>query len=937
MIKQCKWLMAIWLCAVCLTQVGLRQAGAAQTLFELKSSKEIMPGVMYNLEQQVTADGLLDVHVLQVPLDNPSIGVGPAETKKEYGLKETVANLVAADGAVAGVNGDFFGMTGSYSASFGPVFKNGEMISVTTGFNQDSNEYASFYINDENNAFILYMKPEINFYNNGDECIKVHAINKVTDMVYPIIVNRKAMNDTKDLDARFPGLLKVVVDNDMVTYVSQKSETVEVPENGYVLVISEASADYFGPFYKAGQTAKLTITSGMNYDKVMSAIGGGGRILLDGQVVHDGGTVIAGRQPRTAVGISADQKTLILMVVDGRTHSIGATHDELAALLRKYGAHNAMHLDGGGSSTMVVRKEDRSGFEVLNTPSDGSQRKVMNALAVYDTSTAGPIEKLLIKAESEMAFEGIPIKINIYGADNYNHMIDVPRNEVVINTDDPNGRWMDEYYYPGRTGRINLIAAYNQYTGEGSIEVGQLAELIANTQLIKLMEGEKKSLTFTGTDTEGKQKYIPSGVSYEIVPPELGHMDYGTFVADSAGSGYIKASVGQISTYIEVHVGGKTVPLYSFEREKQLNFAGYPEQVTGEASYTNERYVEGGTGAQLIYRFMQSDTTQAAYLVFAEPIPVEGSPIALKLSAYGNQSGLLLRGRITDADGKEYAIDFSGSVDWDAWRGLAATIPSGVKYPITFDRIYAASLKSEGELSGTLYFDGLQAVYPLDAAKVQLPDAPKYRDPYLADLSGAPAEGSFDITVIGSTVMDGDKKQEGYGAVQSKVLAAFTKNTARALYAGVTDWPLDIGVRAYQWNTGYIMHRQDNVAILQMSAEKGGLLNTNPEQWSKFKNDIEASGADHVIVELDRNPSYFSQPKEFELFHKQLARFKEAGKTVFVVSTQGTATTSQVRDGIRYINLGRVFATDGSFNPNFRMLRLRVQGGSISYELQKVN
>lgn len=931
-----KWLPVLLLCALCLPLGGLRQVRAAETLFELKSSKEIMPGVIYNLEQQVTVDGLLDVHVLQVPLDDPGISVGPAETKKEYGLKETVANLLAADGAVAGVNGDFFGMSGNYSAAFGPVFKDGELISVSTGFNKENNDYASFYINDENNAFILYVKPEIHFYNNGDECIQVYSINKVTDMVFPIIVNRRAMNDTKDLDRRFEGLLKVVVDNDMVTYVSQKGETVEVPENGYVLVISEASADYFGPFYKAGQTAKLTITAGMNYDKVVSAIGGAGRILLNGEVVHDGGMIITGRHPRTAVGISADQKTLTLMVVDGRTHSIGATHEELGALLKKYGAYNAMHLDGGGSSTMAVRKEDRSGFEVVNTVSDGSQRKVMNALAIYDTSKVGPMEKLLIKAEAETAFQGVPIKVNVYGADHYNHTIDIPRGEVVVNSDDPNGRWMEEYYYPGRTGQINFIAAYNQYTGEGSIEVKQLVELTPNTKSINIMEGEKKSLSFTGTDTEGIQKYVPSGVSYEIVPPELGHMDYGTFVADKAGSGYIKASVGEIPTYIEVHIGGKSVPLYSFERERQLTFAGYPANVTGEAGYTGDRYVDGSASAQLTYAFSQSDATQAAYLVFAEPMGVQGSPIALKLSVYGNQSGLLLKGRITDADGKEHTIDFTGSIDWDGWRALQAMIPSGVKYPVKLDRIYTAALTSGGETTGTLYFDSLQAVYPLDAAAVKLPEAPKYKDPFRVTLSGSPAAGSFDLTMLGNTNVDGDKKPDGYAAVQSKVLAVFTKNTTRALYAGASDWPLDINAKVYKWNTGYVMHKQDNVAILQMSAEKGGLLNTNREQWAKFRTDIESSGANHVIIELDRNPYNFEQRQEFELFHKQLVRFREAGKTVFVVSTQGSTTTDQVRDGVRYINLGRLFAADGSVNPSFRLLRLRVTAGAIQYDLQKL-
>ncbi len=59
------------------------------------------------------------------------------------------------------------------------------------------------------------------------------------------------------------------------------------------------------------------------------------------------------RHPRTALGLSRDQKTLYLVVVDGRSAaSVGMTCAELAALLKGFGSWTAMNLDGGGSSTM---------------------------------------------------------------------------------------------------------------------------------------------------------------------------------------------------------------------------------------------------------------------------------------------------------------------------------------------------------------------------------------------------------------------------------------------------------------------------------------------------------------------------------------------------------------------------------------------------------
>ncbi len=83
------------------------------------------------------------------------------------------------------------------------------------------------------------------------------------------------------------------------------------------------------------------------------------------------------RAPRTAVALSVDSNTLWLAVVDGwQAGSIGMTAAELGALLESLGAHNALLLDGGASSTLCV--DDA----VANSPSDGIERPVANHLGV---------------------------------------------------------------------------------------------------------------------------------------------------------------------------------------------------------------------------------------------------------------------------------------------------------------------------------------------------------------------------------------------------------------------------------------------------------------------------------------------------------------------------------------------------------------------------
>jgi hypothetical protein len=91
--------------------------------------------------------------------------------------------------------------------------------------------------------------------------------------------------------------------------------------------------------------------------------------------------------PRTVIGIDGSRRKLILVVVDGRQflYSQGATLAEIAEILIDYGAESAMSLDGGGSSTMVVKSG--SGLKVLNSPIDrnipGFQRAVGNHLGIF--------------------------------------------------------------------------------------------------------------------------------------------------------------------------------------------------------------------------------------------------------------------------------------------------------------------------------------------------------------------------------------------------------------------------------------------------------------------------------------------------------------------------------------------------------------------------
>ena len=118
-------------------------------------------------------------------------------------------------------------------------------------------------------------------------------------------------------------------------------------------------------------------------DNIQEAVGGRVKLVSDGKKMDFTGKAV---HPRTAVGISADRKKVYLLVVDGRRpgYSVGVNYDKLATILIALGADEAINLDGGGSSTFLIKNPGADkGFETRNRPTDKTgDRIVPNGLAV---------------------------------------------------------------------------------------------------------------------------------------------------------------------------------------------------------------------------------------------------------------------------------------------------------------------------------------------------------------------------------------------------------------------------------------------------------------------------------------------------------------------------------------------------------------------------
>jgi uncharacterized protein (TIGR03382 family) len=143
------------------------------------------------------------------------------------------------------------------------------------------------------------------------------------------------------------------------------------------------------------------------------------------------------RNPRTAVGFNEAHSKMWLVVVDGRSSSsVGMSLNELGQLMKGLGAHRALNLDGGGSSTMYIKAQGG----VQNAPSDGAQRVVANHLGVCIVKPFGTLRGYIRKydiMDESAGMAGVTVMLSsgqsaVTDGDGLYQIAEVPRGDVTI-------------------------------------------------------------------------------------------------------------------------------------------------------------------------------------------------------------------------------------------------------------------------------------------------------------------------------------------------------------------------------------------------------------------------------------------------------------------------------------------------------------------------
>jgi hypothetical protein len=365
------------------------------------ASRRLAPGVEYR--HFIDKRGPFDVHLVRVNLRRSDIELRALRAKGELAGRERPTDMVRRvhDGTVlAAVNADFFDLKSGEN-------ENNQVIAGEwwKGLKATDSPYDTYDNTHIQFGVDVTKKPVMDRYLfEGFAWAHGVATPIITENFNPVgkpegtalYTSRFGQTTPRDTTRQTAeaALIAAGRRGDTLMYVRQgdvmPASGNAIPPNGAILAAYgagsrikevEAMAD--------GDTVRVLLTTTPRLPSrhpPTLLIGGWPRILQDGRIVASDAPTAEGtisrnaeqRHPRTAIGFSRDSATLYLLTVDGRSeNSGGMTLVELATMMRKLGAWQAMNFDGGGSTTMVIDGT------VMNKPSDTTgEREVGNVLAV---------------------------------------------------------------------------------------------------------------------------------------------------------------------------------------------------------------------------------------------------------------------------------------------------------------------------------------------------------------------------------------------------------------------------------------------------------------------------------------------------------------------------------------------------------------------------
>ncbi len=304
---------------------------------------------------------------------NPNIEIAPQLASTNLKRRATIRTIASRNNSIAAVNGTYF--KPQNGVPLGTLMINKKVYTgpihnrVAMGIGKNEFKMAQVQFDSTLKA--------------GKQKLKIDNINQ------PRMLSTYTLLYTRDWGATSPTPPKygvnIAIQHNKITTVSYGSTA--IPEDGYVISGPKAKLE---PFFSA-KKVELDIKMRPEWENIDHIISGGPYLIKDGAVYIDVTAQklgsITGKNPRTAIGYTANNE-FIMVTVDGREHaSVGMTLGELARMMKGFGCINAMNLDGGGSTVMYVKGK------VVNRPAQAGGIPISNALTITERTRIAYDEK----------------------------------------------------------------------------------------------------------------------------------------------------------------------------------------------------------------------------------------------------------------------------------------------------------------------------------------------------------------------------------------------------------------------------------------------------------------------------------------------------------------------------------------------------------------
>lgn len=830
------------------TYISQLTAFADYTVITSETYKEqLSPGVSYERQRDFTNLGFININVLRMNYDDPYVEMDLLRSEESISKRQTLTQFAKTEPTLYGaVNGDFFNY--DYNTPIGPMVEEGTVYSSPL----NNPEFSSFNITKTDQFFIHNWNRTFFRLEKKGFKLPIDYVNK------PYFEGNKVILFNKDWATLTRGnthngdILEMMVIDGEVREITVNGGPKIIPDNGYVISAVGTNIKLIQDNFQLFD--KVDFIKDDSFDAIDFSIGGGTRLLKDGAIVDAFTLGINGRHPRTAIGYTANREVL-LVTVDGRNKSYpGVTQIELANILLKLGATDAINLDGGGSTAMIKKNLLSGAQEVINHPSDGQQRRVQNAVGFKGNYPIKPLEFLKIAPIYPRVFLNGSVEVNIAGFDENNNRLpneSFDTNQAKWSVVKGQGYFQGNHYFPTSSGLHEIMATIGNATGTTTIHVlKDIAELRITPTKLTLKPTDSISLTANGVSSDGYYAPIKAANITWTMTGNTGTLTAeGVFTAaQESGKGIIRASFNDLETYIPVAVGTETRLIHDFETQLG-EFVSYPAEVGGK--YTLLKFGEDGSMAgKLEFNFKNTDATRAAYINFKDTLKLDDVPDKIALSVFGNYgNNHWLRAKVRDGSGTSHTVDFQQNVSWEGWKTVEATLPKNMPSPVTIERIYLVETDSTLKDSGAIVIDNLSGVFQ-----------PTY--------TGEVPKNVNKLTHLEDFMLFG---QANYTITKDSF--SIEKLTEEIV---------------------------DDAVVLKINNKNNGIRKNDYTQWITLIDHLKKSTNKPLLLIMSSSPD-FTDPLEEDLFYKELETASKSRKIAVVFPN--TKNTYRMERGIELIGL----------------------------------